>query len=465
MIDYFLMPHPPIIIPEVGKGAEKEVSKTIESCRKVGDIIEESDAETIVIITPHGPVFRDAVAMINTDTISGDFSNFEAPEVTLIYDIDLALTKEIIEITSDNKIAVASIDEKTSKLYNVELNLDHGAMVPLYYADKKRNHKLVHITYGMLSPIELLKFGTSIRAAIEKLDKKVAVIASGDLSHTLIENGPYPYNPHGREFDNLLIKILSEGRMKDIFDINKKLSTEAGQCGLRSLYILAGIINTSTVNSKFFSYEGNFGVGYSIFQFSEGNGDLFDELMEERKNTHNERLKGGNIYTSLARLNLDRYFTNGTIVDIAEIKNEQLLNDKKGVFVSLKINGELRGCIGTIYPVTSCVGEEIIRNSLSAALDDPRFHPLTEEELQQVDISVDLLYPPEETTFDKLDPSKYGVIVTSGNKKGLLLPNLEGIDTKEKQVEIAISKGNILPNEEYTLERFKVERFSEVEDD
>ena len=91
--------------------------------------------------------------------------------------------------------------------------------------------------------------------------------------------------------------------------------------------------------------------------------------------------------------------------------------------------------------------------------------PLTEEELQQVDISVDLLYPPEETTFDKLDPSKYGVIVTSGNKKGLLLPNLEGIDTKEKQVEIAISKGNILPNEEYTLERFMVERFSEVEDD
>ncbi len=107
MIDYFLMPHPPIIIPEVGKGAEKEVSKTIESCSKVGDIIEQSDAETIVIITPHGTVFRDAVAMINTDFISGDFGSFEAPDVTLTYDIDLALTKEII---NELRVTLSKVD-------------------------------------------------------------------------------------------------------------------------------------------------------------------------------------------------------------------------------------------------------------------------------------------------------------------------------------------------------------------
>ena len=131
--------------------------------------------------------------------------------------------------------------------------------------------------------------------------------------------------------------------------------------------------------------------------------------------------------------------------------------------VSLKINDDLRGCIGTISPTTDTVAEEIIRNSISAAVNDPRFSPLRKEELKDVDISVDLLYPPEETTFDKLDPKTYGVIVSCGNKRGLLLPNLEDINTAEEQVSIAREKGNISPNEPYTLQRLKVERFKEIE--
>ena len=144
---------------------------------------------------------------------------------------------------------------------------------------------------------------------------------------------------------------------------------------------------------------------------------------------------------------------------------KELLNDKKGVFVSLKINGELRGCIGTIAPVTDTIAEEIIRNSLSAVINDPRFSPLTQEELKEVDISVDLLHEPEKTTFEELNPKEYGVIVSSGAKRGLLLPKLEGIDTSEQQVAIAMEKGNIRPSDNYVLERFKVERFKECEDD
>ena len=111
------------------------------------------------------------------------------------------------------------------------------------------------------------------------------------------------------------------------------------------------------------------------------------------------------------------------------------------MFVSLKINGELRGCIGTIAPVTDTIAEEIIRNSLSAAINDPRFSPLTQEELKEVDISVDLLHEPEKTIFEELNPKEYGVIVSFGAKRGLLLPNLEGIDTSEQQVAIAMEKG------------------------
>ena len=424
MLSYFLMPHPPIIIPEVGKGGEGEAIETIKACELVGERIKELDAETIVVISPHGTVFRNAVSIISSNTISGNLGRFGAREVNFDYDIDLELTNKIIEIANEENIAIVSLNEDSTTMYRVPLELDHGVMVPLYYADKGKKHKLVHINYGFLSPIELLKFGTIVKKAVKECNKNVVVIASGDLSHRLTKEGPYEYNPLGEVFDKKLIDILSKEDLEELFYIDKNLIKEAGECGLRSLYILAGAINTSKIDSELFSYEGPFGIGYGVFQFKEGE---------------------------------------GTLITIDEIEDKELLNDKKGVFVSLKVNGDLRGCIGTIAPTTNSVGEEIIRNSISAALNDPRFQPVSKEELIDIDISVDLLYPSEPTSMDGLDPKNYGVIVTAGHKRGLLLPNLEGVDTSEEQVEIAMSKGGILPSEKYTLERFKVERFKETD--
>lgn len=370
-------------------------------------------------------------------------------------------------------IPTASLDENTANLYNIDLELDHGAMVPLYFVDNKKNYKLVHITYGMLSPLELMNFGKCINKAVLDTNKKAVFIASGDLSHRLTKDGPYPYTPLGAEFDKELISTLEKGDLKSLFTLDKHLICEAGECGLRSLYILAGAINDNNISSKLLSYEGPFGVGYGIMEFtpsSNKNADLYSELLKDKNKENERRIKEGNIYTRLARLNLNYYFNNGKLLTVDELINSnyddisKLLNDKKGVFVSLKINGDLRGCIGTTEPTTNSIAEEIINNSISAALNDPRFSPLRKEELMDIDISVDLLYPPEETTFEELDPKKYGVIVSCGHRRGLLLPNLEGIDTADKQVAIAMEKGGIMPNENYSLERFKVERFKEIDD-
>ena len=370
-------------------------------------------------------------------------------------------------------IPTASLDENTANLYNIDLELDHGAMVPLYFVDNKKNYKLVHITYGMLSPLELMNFGKCINKAVLDTNKKAVFIASGDLSHRLTKDGPYPYTPLGAEFDKKLISTLEKGDLKSLFTLDKHLICEAGECGLRSLYILAGAINDNNISSKLLSYEGPFGVGYGIMEFtpsSNKNADLYSELLKDKNKENERRIKEGNVYTRLARLNLNYYFNNGRLLTVDELINSnyddisKLLNDKKGVFVSLKINGDLRGCIGTTEPTTNSIAEEIINNSISAALNDPRFSPLRKEELMDIDISVDLLYPPEETTFEELDPEKYGVIVSCGHRRGLLLPNLEGIDTADKQVAIAMEKGSIMPNENYSLERFKVERFKEIDD-
>ena len=138
-----------------------------------------------------------------------------------------------------------------------------------------------------------------------------------------------------------------------------------------------------------------------------------------------------------------------------------MLEEKAGVFVSIKKNGQLRGCIGTIQPQRDNIAEEIIHNAISAGVRDPRFMPVDGSELGDLVYSVDVLEKHESVdTDDELDPKKYGVIVRSGLRSGLLLPNLEGIDTVREQIEIALQKAGIRPDEHYTLERFEVKRHS-----
>ncbi len=139
---------------------------------------------------------------------------------------------------------------------------------------------------------------------------------------------------------------------------------------------------------------------------------------------------------------------------------EELTINRAGVFVSLKKDGHLRGCIGTFLPTQDNIALEIIENAVSAATRDPRFPPVTIDEVEKIDISVDILSPPEEVKdISQLDPQKYGVIVSSGFKKGLLLPNLEGVDTAKDQVDIARRKAGIYPEEKVQLSRFEVKRY------
>ena len=135
------------------------------------------------------------------------------------------------------------------------------------------------------------------------------------------------------------------------------------------------------------------------------------------------------------------------------------MDTRAGAFVSLHKDGRLRGCIGTILPTASCLGEEIVRNAVSAALDDPRFDPVAPSELPRLIYSVDVLSAPEPIAGpDELDPARYGVIVSCGNRRGLLLPDLDGVDTVDQQIDIARRKGGIGAGEPYRLERFTVVR-------
>ena len=172
------------------------------------------------------------------------------------------------------------------------------------------------------------------------------------------------------------------------------------------------------------------------------------------------KAKDESIYVRLARETIEIYIEHGKILTPPPSLPKEMINQKAGVFVSLKKFGNLRGCIGTFMPTQENIAQEIINNAISAAVNDPRFSPVTVSELVHLTISVDVLSPPEEI-FDvsELDHEKYGVIVSSGYKKGLLLPDLEGVDTAEEQVDIAKRKAGIYPGEKITLYRFEVKRY------
>ena len=164
-------------------------------------------------------------------------------------------------------------------------------------------------------------------------------------------------------------------------------------------------------------------------------------------------------FVSLAKNTVEEFIRTGkTIQRPAALMPE--METKAGVFVSLKIKGQLRGCIGTFQPTTENVAEEIIQNAISAATRDPRFPPVSEGELGDLEYSVDVLSEPEKIKSRKeLDPKKYGVIIKSGERKGLLLPDLEGVNTVDEQVSIVSMKAGIYVGEPIELFRFEVKRY------
>lgn len=170
--------------------------------------------------------------------------------------------------------------------------------------------------------------------------------------------------------------------------------------------------------------------------------------------------KENSAYVRLAKETIENYIKEGKIITPPPDLPEKMIKQKAGVFVSLKKGGNLRGCIGTFVPTQKSIAQEIIKNAISAAVDDPRFSPVTTSELDSITISVDVLSSPEEIhDISELDPKKYGVLVSSGYKKGLLLPDLEGVDTVEEQVDIAKRKASIYPGEKVKLYRFEVKRY------
>lgn len=453
----FMVPHPPLIIPDVGGGEEKKIQKTIDAYHKAAETIGRLQPDTIVLLSPHQTMYADYFHISPGQGAKGDFGQFGAGQTSMEVFYDTEFVHVLGEAAEAAGLRAGTLGEREKKL-------DHGTMVPLYFVNQYwTGYRLVRIGLSGFSLSAHYRLGQCIKTAAQTLGRKMVLIASGDLSHKLKEDGPYGYQEEGPVYDARIMDVMGRGAFGELLEFSEDFCEKAAECGHRSFTILAGAFDKTSLKAERLSYEGPFGVGYGICAYESRGDDESRNFLEQYEEKERIRLlalqEQEDSYVRLARYTIETFVKTGKLPEMPGGLPEELYHTRAGAFVSLKEDGKLRGCIGTIQAVRGSLAEEIMYNAVSACSEDPRFTPVEDWEVGRLTISVDVLGETEEISSpEELDAARYGVIVTKDAKRGLLLPNLEGVDTVEQQIAIAKQKAGIKAHESVKLERFEVIR-------
>ena len=457
----FMVPHPPLIIPQVGRGEEQKIQETIDAYQQVGKEIASLKPETIVVLSPHNPMYSDYFHIRKDKLLSGNFAQFRAGLVEVEACGDQEFVRELCRMADQEGIPAGTQGAKGK-------DLDHGTMIPLYFVNQfYRDYQVVCMGLSGMPLAMHYQLGQAVRQVAEQLGRRTVVIASGDLSHYLKQDGPYGYRQEGPEYDQRIMDVMGKARFGELLEFGEDFCTQAGECGHRAFTIMAGALDGLQVQAERLSYQGTFGVGYGICTYhvtgENPERNFLSQYVKKMEERVLEQRKGEDAYLSLARKSLEYYIATGMYLKLPEGLPPEMLEKQAGAFVSIHMDGDLRGCIGTILPVCKNIAQEIIENAVSAGIRDPRFPAVTEQELKWLVYSVDILEAPERiTSILELDVKNYGVIVTKGRKRGLLLPDLAGVDTPQQQVAIAKQKAGIsVDDQDVMLERFRVVRHGE----
>jgi AmmeMemoRadiSam system protein A len=359
---------------------------------------------------------------------AGDLSRFRAPQIRVEAQIDVALAAALVV---DGQRAGFSL------IWAEETELDHGVVVPLHaLARTMATKRCIFLGVSGWPLHRFVEFGAWLQHRLE--DRSAILIASGDLSHRLTPDAPYGFRPEGPVFDRLVIDALRTRAWEQIEALDPDLVEEAGECGLRPLAILLGAGRAANLTSEVLSYEGPFGVGYPVVAFT---ASAAPKVMLDIQ--------------ALGRQAIETYLRTRQLIQPPEPIPVEL-QAPSAVFVTLRMHGELRGCVGSVRPTEATAAHELIRYAVASAVRDPRFDPVRLDEVSALTIKVQLLDPPEPVTdIAGLDPHTYGVIVRHRDRQALLLPDIEGIDTSEQQVVAACQKAGIDRRAPLELERFR----------
>jgi len=257
-----LSPHPPLLIPEVGKDDLLKVKSTRQALEQLASDIAEADPEVIVIMSPHGLIYHDAFNVNAMATLRGDFKQFDAPGATFSYKNDLDLVASIVKKADKDQIKVVPFNNE-----HESYELDHGTLVPLYFLTSELGSavQIVPMTYSYSEKTDHFIFGQMLGEIFKNYPKRVAFIASGDMSHRILENSAG--GQAGKKFDNTVVESLKQNDPLEILEIDINLREQAGECGYNSLVTLLGVIDQKKYIPEVLSYEAPFGVGYLVCNF------------------------------------------------------------------------------------------------------------------------------------------------------------------------------------------------------
>ncbi|HDQ93137.1 MAG TPA: AmmeMemoRadiSam system protein A [Synergistetes bacterium] len=434
-----LLPHAPILVPEIAYRSGVSPGKTLEAVNYLKFTLKGFVPEYILLLDPHaqtGP----GPCVINSERFYGSLVGFGAGDIR----IEAAGAGEEGSSLVGHINRIFPINENKPGSFS----MDYASIVPLLFIKR---------IFGKIPPLLILNpvildysgaydFGVHLRKFRSTRDW--LLLASGDLSHRLTQDSPAGFHPDGEVVDRKIRNSMETSSPEPILSLSKRSIQNAGECGLRSVLALIGISLGEKID--LLSYESPFGVGYATALWQR-------EIFRVGKKEHPLILARRSIEKTSMGNKPDDYLEEMPFMANKEIEG------KRACFVSIKtMDGDLRGCIGTVFPARSTLWEEIIFNAHAAACQDPRFKPVGREELARCRISVDVLEEPERIAdLSLLEPKIYGVIVEKDSRRGVLLPDLEGVENTERQVDIALAKAGIVSKERVSISRFRVSRFSE----
>jgi AmmeMemoRadiSam system protein A len=449
-----LMPHAPVLVPAVGGRRGNRANTSVEAMATVAQRVVAARPDALVLVSPHTPRRRGAFAIWAGARISGSLGRFGAPEAA-------------VELPADEALAVAIAEE--AGLRSVETwwlregELDHGATVPLWHL-AHAGWRGPTVLIGLNYPGEpgLVELGQAIAAAAQRTGRRLAVVASGDMSHRLQPGAPAGFHPRAQEFDHAFIACLRAGQYRRLQDLDADLQELAAEDAVDSTLVAAAAVNWNATGHEVLSYEGPFGVGYGVAILHQPAPPSAAAKTQQAEASDRERAAAGHVLPRVARRSLEAAF--GGQAALPAIPVEGLLAERLGVFVTIRGPGEeLRGCVGTLAPQFKNTTEETWQLAREAAFRDHRFAAVGAHELEHLRFEVSVVLPPEEVSSPaELDPQRYGVVVlTADGRRGALLPEIEGVETVQHQLEIARRKAGIGRGEPVRLQRFAVLKFRE----
>lgn len=433
------MCHAPIVVPGVGGARATECIATTRAMRRAARRLVEAQPDVIVVLSPHAPRARQHWQVADNTSLRGDFGAFGEPQLQVELPGAPEAAARLVESARECGVQARAWTSH---------ELDHGALVPLYFVQDAgyRGRTLLLAFPGHACDEDEHRLGQLLAAVAAAAGERWCVLASGDLSHRLQVGAPAGYHPRAAEFDRAFVSALVRRDYRAACSPDRTLRALAAEDVVASVRVAAAATDYSAQGAALLQYEAPFGVGYTEAVLNDHSAPPPELVSVARRALERQ--------TGASDTDLD------TTLDALSARLPPVWRSPRPVFVTLRSNhGELRGCVGQLKPAYPSLVEEVAHCARSAASHDPRFDPVRSEELPGLKIEVSVLDEPEDvSSADQLDPERYGVLVRSESRLGVLLPEVDGVETAEQQLAIARRKAGIAPDSEVHVQRFLVRK-------